>query len=74
MALLKEAGAKKSVVTDLGLLLELLRRFNEVSLAEFESRALRSMALFSRNGANHFSGCTLAGSWIWLARGSVQVR
>src|SRR3977135_4019371 len=37
MALLIEAGAKKPVLTDLGLLLDLLRRFSEMSLAEFES-------------------------------------
>jgi len=48
MALLMEAGAKKLVLTDLGLLLDLLRRFSEVSLAEFESRALRSVASASR--------------------------
>ena len=51
VALLTEAGVKKSVVTDLELMLDLLRRRSEVSLAEFESRALRSVASASRRRA-----------------------
>jgi hypothetical protein len=51
VALLTEGGAKKSVVADLKLLLDLLRRRSGVSLAEFESRALISVASASRRRA-----------------------
>ena len=52
IALLIEAGAKKAAVTDLKLVLDLLRRRREMSLAEFESRALRSVASASRRKAD----------------------
>ena len=52
MAILTEAGAKKAVVTDLELLLDLLRRRSEVSLVDFDSCALRSVASASRRKAD----------------------
>lgn len=52
LALLIEGGAKKAVVTDLELLLDLLRRRSEVSLTEFKSCALRSVASASRRKAD----------------------
>ncbi len=52
VALLKEAGAKKSAVTDLELVLDLLRRHSGVSLTEFESIASRTVASASRRSAD----------------------
>ncbi len=52
VALLKETGAKKSVVNDLKLLLDLLRRRSELSVSEFESIVARSVASASRRKAD----------------------
>lgn len=52
VAILVEAGAKKAAVTDLELLLDLLRRRSEVSLVDFDSCALRSVASASRRKAD----------------------
>ncbi len=49
--LLKEAGAKKVVVADLEVLLDLIRRHSEVSLNDFESSAQRSVASASSGKA-----------------------
>lgn len=51
-ALLTEAGAKKTVVADLELLLDLLRRRSEVSLTVFESCEFGSVASASRRRAD----------------------
>jgi hypothetical protein len=48
LALLEEAGAKKAALTDVQLLLDLLQRSSDLTLENFESISLKSVASASR--------------------------